>query len=260
MIEIQKGDCLERIKTLNDNSIDAIITSPPYNYDLQYSSYEDNQKWEDYFSWLDTLWKECFRVLKDGGRLMVNIQPNWAEYMPTHHIISQHILNIGFKWKSEILWEKNNYNCGYCTWGSWKSPAHPYMKYTWEFVEIFVKNDYKHYGDTQNIDITADEFKSWTTAKWSIAPEHRMKEFNHPAMFPEELPTRLLKLFTYKHDTILDPFMGTGTTGVCCVKNDRNFIGFELDDNYFITATNRIHKEIENNKFKEEQLFEENNE
>lgn len=246
---------MELIKSIEDDSIDAIITSPPYNFDLEYTSYEDNRKWEEYFGWLDSLWKESFRVLKNGGRLIINIQPNWKDYMPTHSILTTRIMDIGFKWKSEILWEKNNYNCGYCTWGSWQSPASPYMKYTWEFIEVFVKGDYKHSGNKEDIDITADEFKEWVTAKWSIAPEMKMKDYGHPAMFPEELPRRLMKLFTYQNDTILDPFMGCGTTGAVCVKNNRNFIGFELDGEYFNTAKQRIDNEIEINKYNKADLF-----
>lgn len=252
---IKNGDCIELIKDVESASVDAIITSPPYNYNLDYSQYDDKKAWEDYFEWLDTLWVEAYRVLKVGGRLIINIQPNWKEYMPTHHIITTRIMRIGFKWKSEILWEKNNYNCGYCTWGSWQSPASPYMKYTWEFVEVFVKDEYKHDGNKEDIDITGDEFKEWVTAKWSIAPEMRMKEYEHPAMFPEELPRRLMKLFTYQNDTILDPFMGCGTTGAVCVKNNRNFIGFELDEKYFNKAKDRINAELEIAKYNRVKLF-----
>lgn len=254
-VKLFNGDCMELIKDVGDNSVDAVITSPPYNFDMGYSDYDDNKKWEEYFRWLKSLWVECYRILKDDGRLIINIQPNFKEYIPSHHIITTDCLSIGFKWKGEILWEKNNYNCGYCTWGSWKSPAMPYLKYTWEFVEVFVKKDYKHIGNSEDIDITADEFKEWVTAKWSIAPENRMKEFGHPAMFPEKLPERLIKLFTYKHDLILDPFMGTGTTGAVCVDNERDFIGFELDTNYFDIATNRINERIEQAKYKKDDLF-----
>lgn len=254
-VDIRNGDCIELIKTIEDSTVDAVITSPPYNFGLEYGEYSDEKEWGRYFDWLDTLWKECFRVLKCGGRLIINVQPNWKEYTPTHHILSTRILNLGFKWKSEILWEKNNYNCGYCTWGSWASPASPYMKYTWEFIEVFVKEDYKHYGSKEDIDISGDEFKDWVTAKWSIAPEIRMKEFEHPAMFPEELPRRLMKLFTYKNDTILDPFMGCGTTGAVCVKNNRNFIGFELDEKHFAKAKSRIDHELEIARYERSDLF-----
>lgn len=254
-VTLKQGDCIDLIKSIESESIDAVITSPPYNYDLGYSEYEDNKVWDEYFNWLDELWVECLRVIKPGGRLIINIQPNWKEYIPTHSILTSRIIDLGFKWKSEILWEKNNYNCGYCTWGSWASPASPYMKYTWEFVEVFVKGDYKHDGEKENIDISGDEFKEWVTAKWSIAPEMNMKDYGHPAMFPEELPRRLMKLFTYRNDTILDPFMGCGTTGAVCVKNKRNFIGFELDEQYFNTAKQRIDREIEISKFCKEELF-----
>lgn len=242
-LDLRQGDCLTLIKDLKDASVDAVITSPPYNYDMNYSFYDDRKLWDEYFDWLDKLWVELYRVLKPDGRLIVNIQPNWSDYVPTHHILTTRIMNIGFKWKAEILWEKNNYNCGYCTWGSWKSPSMPYMKYTWEFVEVFVKRDYKHIGKKEDIDITGNEFKQWVTAKWNIAPETNMKKYNHPAMFPEELPRRLIKLFTYKNDVVLDPFMGVGTTGVACIKNDRDFIGFELDENYFKVAKERIGQE-----------------
>lgn len=240
MIDLRKGDCLEVLKEINDKTVDCILTSPPYNFNMEYGEYEDNKKWNDYFEWLQTVWRECYRVLKKGGRLIVNIQPLFSSYIPSHHIISKGLMDIGFKWKAEILWEKNNYNCKYCSWGSWKSPAAPYLKYTWEFIEVFCKEDYKHTGEKENIDISADEFKKFVVAKWSFAPERNMKKYNHPAMFPEELPYRCLKLFTYKNDIVLDPFMGAGTTGLVCKKLKRNFIGIEIDENYYNTAKNRI--------------------
>ena len=101
-------------------------------------------------------------------------------------------------WKGEILWEKNHYNCKFTAWGSWKSPSSPYLKYTWEFLEIFCKGDLKKSGDSKNADIDADSFKEWVSAKWSIAPERNMGKFKHPAMFPEELANRVLKLFSFK--------------------------------------------------------------
>lgn len=240
MIDLRHGDCLDVLKTLDDSSIDCVLTSPPYNFDIDYNSYDDKIAWDNYFDWLDKVWRECYRVLKDDGRLIVNIQPSWSDYQPTHHIISQRVLEIGFKWKGEIIWEKNNYNCKVTAWGSWKSPSSPYLKYTWEFIEVYYKKDMKKSGKEEDIDISADEFKEWVLAKWSMAPEQNMKDYGHPAMFPLELPVRCLKLFTFKNDTILDPFMGTGTTGVACKMLNRNFVGIELDENYFKTAEDRI--------------------
>ena len=110
--------------------------------------------------------------------------------------------------EGEILWEKNNYNCKYTAWGSWKSPSSPYLKYTWEFVEVFCKGDLIKKGDPSRADIDADSFKEWVIAKWSIAPERRMREFDHPAMFPEELAKRVMLLFSFSGDVVLDPFAG----------------------------------------------------
>jgi len=239
MIELYNEDCLTRLDSLIDSGVkvDAILTSPPYNFGIDYGDYKDDKDFSEYFNWLDICFDKFIKILKSSGRFIINIQPMFSSYQPTHHIISSMLLKKGLLWKGEILWEKNNYNCAYTAWGSWKSPSSPYFKYTWEFIEIFCKDDYKKDGNKEDIDITANEFKQWVYAKWSIAPEHT--DF-HPAPFPEELPRRLLKLLTYKHDLILDPFMGSGTTGVVCKELDRNFIGIELDKKYFDVAEERI--------------------
>ena len=238
--QIYNIDCLQGLKQIDDNSIDLIFTSPPYNFGMNYSEYDDKKKWNEYFAWLNKVWIECKRVLKSGGRLCVNIQPLFSDYIPSHHIISNQLLSLGLLWKGEILWEKNNYNCKYTAWGSWKSPSSPYLKYTWEFIEIFCKDKLKKKGLKENIDITGDEFKQWVLAKWSIAPEKRMKEYAHPAMFPEELVSRILKLFSYKDDIILDPFNGAGTTTKVAHKLGRRYIGLDIDEQYCETARNRL--------------------
>jgi site-specific DNA-methyltransferase (adenine-specific) len=138
------------------------------------------------------------------------------------------------------VWEKNNYNAKYTAWGSWKSPSMPYLKYTWEFIEVFDKETHKKTGDRNAIDITDTEFKEWVVGKWSFPPEIRMKDFNHPAMFPEELPRRLLKLFSYQGDIVLDPFNGAGTTTLVSWKLRRRFIGIDISPEYCEKALARI--------------------
>jgi len=234
------GDSEEVLKKIPDSSIDIIITSPPYNFGLEYDNINDAIYWEEYFNKLNRIWVECKRILIPGGRICVNIQPLFSDYIPTHHIISKQLLDLGLLWKGEILWEKHNYNCKYTAWGSWKSPSMPYLKYTWEFIEIFAKDTHKKIGDPDKIDITAEEFKKWVYAKWSIAPEKNMKEFNHPAMFPEELVMRLLKLFSYRGDVVLDPFNGVGTTTVVAKKLNRKYIGIDISEEYCKTAQKRL--------------------
>lgn len=234
------GDSLELLKKFPDNSIDLIFTSPPYNFGLEYDSQDDARKWEHYFEKLFAIFDECIRVLKYGGRIVVNIQPLFSDYIPSHHMVSNFLISRRMIWKGEILWEKNNYNCKYTAWGSWKSPSNPYLKYTWEFVEIFAKGTLKKSGEPENADITGDEFKKWVVAKWSIAPERNMKEYKHPAMFPEELALRVIKLFSFAGDIVLDPFNGVGTTTAVAQKLGRKFVGIDISQEYCDIAQQRL--------------------
>ncbi len=234
------GDSEEVLKNFPENCIDLILTSPPYNFGLDYANHKDGIGWEDYFEKLFRVFDQCIRVLKYGGRIIVNVQPLFSDYIPIHHFISNYFTRNKLIWKGEILWEKHNYNCKYTAWGSWKSPSNPYLKYTWEFLEIFCKGDLKKQGDAKNADITADEFKKYVIAKWDIAPEGRMKDFGHPAMFPEELVNRVLKLFSYKGDVVLDPFNGVGTTTSVAKRLSRRFIGIDISEEYCKKAENRL--------------------
>jgi DNA modification methylase len=234
------GDSEFVLKQLPDNCIDLIFTSPPYNFGLDYENHQDGVDWEKYFEKLFSIFKECIRVLKYGGRIIVNVQPLFSDYVPIHHIISNFFMENKLIWKGEILWDKHNYNCKYTAWGSWKSPSNPYLKYTWEFLEIFCKGDLKHEGDDKMADITADEFKKWVYAKWDIQPEYNMKKYGHPAMFPEELVERGLKLFSFKGDIILDPFNGVGTTTAVAKRLSRNYLGIDISKEYCKKAEERL--------------------
>lgn len=242
--QIVCADSLKTLQSLPDNCIDLVFTSPPYNFGLDYSEDKNNDSmdWESYFSNLFEILEQCIRVLKYGGRFVINIQPLFSDYIPLHHFISNFIISKKLIWKGEIIWEKNNYNCKYTSWGSWKSPSSPYLKYIWEFLEVFCKGDLKMTNNSENIDITADDFKDWVYAKWSIAPERKMKEFGHPAIFPEELARRVLQLFSFKNDIILDPFNGVGTTCVVAKKFNRNYLGIDISKSYCEVANNRLSK------------------
>ncbi len=228
------------LQKLPNNCVDLVFTSPPYNFGLDYEDSNDDHNWDAYFKKLFRILDECIRVLKYGGRLIINVQPLFSDYIPSHHLISNYCIKKKLIWKGEVLWEKNNYNCKYTAWGSWKSPSNPYLKYTWEFIEIFCKGEMKKTGEKENIDISADEFKEWVVAKWSVAPERKMKKYDHPAMFPEALAERVLKLFSYKNDIILDPFNGAGTTTAVASKLNRRFLGIDTSEQYCSTATERL--------------------
>ena len=233
------------LKKLPDNCIDLVFTSPPYNFGLGYQESDqaangDATDWESYFAKLFRVFDECIRVLKYGGRIVVNVQPLFSDYIPSHHIISHYFMERRLIWKGEILWEKNNYNCKYTAWGSWKSPSSPYLKYTWEFLEVFCKGDLKKSGESAKADIDAASFKEWVLARWSIAPERRMQEFDHPAMFPEELARRVMLLFSFRGDTVLDPFAGVGTSCVAAQRNNRHFVGIDVASEYCAAARARL--------------------
>ena len=234
------GNSAETLKKLPDNCVDLVFTSPPYNFGLDYEENSDAADWESYFGQLFTVFDECVRVLTYGGRIIVNAQPLFSDYIPSHHIISNYFMRKRLIWKGEILWEKNNYNCKYTAWGSWKSPSNPYLKYTWEFLEVFCKGDLKKPGEPANADIRADQFKEWVVAKWSIAPERRMKDYGHPAMFPEELAKRAILLFSFRDDVVLDPFNGVGTTTAVAQRNGRRFLGIDIVPEYCATAKDRL--------------------
>ena len=238
--KIISGDSLTILKKLPDNCVDLVFTSPSYNFGLEYSDNADDHHWNKYFEQLFAIFDETIRVLKYGSRIIVNVQPLFSDYIPSHHIISNYFMSRKMIWKGEILWEKNNYNCKYTAWGSWKSPSSPYLKYTWEFLEIFSKGNLKHQGNIENIDITADEFKKFVVAKWSIAPEKDMKKYRHPAMFPKKLVEQALKLFSYKNDVILDPFNGVGTTTVVAKHFNRRYTGIDISQKYCDIAIQRL--------------------
>jgi len=238
------ADSEEFLKKIPDNSVDLIFTSPPYNFGIKYEEYNDEIKWEAYLDKLFRIFKECIRVLKYGGRIVVDVQPLFSDYIPIHHIISNFFMENKMIWKGEILWDKHNYNAKYTAWGSWKSPSNPYLKYTWEFLEIFYKGDLKHEGNSKKADITPDEFKKWVYAKWDIAPERNMKKFQHPAMFPEELARRVIKLFSFENDMVLDPFNGVGTTTKVAKELNRRYLGIDTSKEYSEKAKERL-KELE---------------
>ena len=240
MNQILHGDSEMVLQEFPDNCVDLVFTSPPYNFGLEYDRQEDADTWERYFEKLFAVLDQCIRVLKFGGRLIINVQPLYSDYIPSHHIISKFLMERKLIWKGEILWEKNNYNCKYTAWGSWKSPSSPYLKYTWEFIEVFCKGSLKKPGRQVDADISVEEFKKWVVGKWSVAPERKMKEFDHPAMFPEELARRVLLLFSFKGDVVLDPFAGTGTTCVVAKQNSRTFVGIDTSSKYCETALTRL--------------------
>jgi DNA modification methylase len=225
---------------VDNNSIALIITSPPYNLGLDYDKYTDNLSHSDYLKWTKNIWQECKRVLKKGGRLIINIAPTGiSNFVPIHIDFVNQCRDLGFIYRAEILWYKQTIR-NRTAWGSWKSPSNPHVLPSWEYVLVFHKDSPQLEGNNQKIDITAEEFKVWSDAHWYIPPETSRK--GHPAPFPEELIKRLIKFYSFQGDTVLDPFGGTGTTAFVAKKYGRNYIHIDISEDYNKIAQARLDK------------------
>ena len=237
------GDSLEVLKKLPDNCIDLIFTSPPYSFGKEYSEYDDSLTDEKYFEMLYKIFDECIRITKYGGRIAINVMPKYSTYVPTHFFIMQRMIERKMLWLNSIVWEKNQRACPNSCWGSYKSSSAPFMKHTYETIDIYAKGSIKKQKvDHKNCDdMTALEFSEFVrTGTWSIVPETQMKKYGHPAMFPKKLAYRVLKLYSAKGDMICDPFNGCGTTSLVAFETNRNYLGIDIDNEYCNKANERI--------------------
>ncbi len=222
---------------LPNNSVHLMITSPPYNVTKEY---DDNLTLEDYLILLKKVWKETHRVLVTGGRVCINIANLGRKpYIPLHSFIINDMLEIGFQMRGEIIWNKASSASPSTAWGSWLSAANPVLRDIHEYILIFSKDSFSHPSKGKESTIKKEEFLEWTKSVWTF-PAVSARKIGHPAPFPEELPNRLIKLYSFKHDVILDPFLGSGTTSLSAVKNDRNYIGYDTNEKYVELADNRV--------------------
>ena len=243
MISLIKGDCLAEMKGLND--VNLIVTSPPYNVNLGnnkykkdgYSEYDDNLPYDEYLSFMRKVFAICYEVLAKDGRMAINVGDGKNGSITTHADFITIAKRIGFIPITTIIWNKNN-TSNRCAWGSYLSAKAPSFPRGFEYILVFGKTKTREQKGVSTI--SKEEWVEYTNGLWTFAPEKKQKSFGHPAMFPLELPKRLIKMLTYEGDLVLDPFMGCGTTGVACAELKRDFIGVELDANYYKTAKERI--------------------
>ncbi len=234
------GDVLETLKEMPDNSVHLAITSPPYNVGKDYDNHNDKMDYQEYFKKKKKVWIETQRVLVQGGRFALNIAPTGIkDFIPIHHDFTNQMRKIGMKFRTEIIWYKQTM-LKRTAWGSFKSPANPHIVPSWEYILIFSKNGDRLDGSDRNADITKEEFMKFSDGMWYIPPETQRN--GHPAPFPEELIYRLIKFYSYKGNTVLDMFGGTGTVAVVSQKTGRNFIHIDISSEYCKTAEGRLAK------------------
>ena len=247
-MRLYNNDCLDAICHLEDGSIDLTITSPPYNVNLGknkynkngYDLYKDNQEHSAYISWLERIFWWLYSKLRKGARVCINIGDGKNGKVPTHSDIIQFMTKIGYLPFGTIIWYKGQVG-NRCAWGSFHSPSSPSFPKPFEYILIFAKESYK-LQTTGTTDLNKDEFIDWSLALWNIQPETQMKRIGHPAMFPTEIPYRLIKMLSWENSTVLDVFNGAGTTGVACQQLNRKYIGIELSERYCEISANRWKK------------------
>lgn len=242
-----------------DASVALVVTSPPYFAGKEYEeALGQGHVPADYFGYLGMLedvFRRCVQKLEPGGRIAINVANLGRR--PYRSLSSDIIImmqDLGLLLRGEIIWQKARGAAGSCAWGSFQSPANPVFRDLTERVIVASKGRFdraksraeraRHSELPSQVSLFKEEFMEATVDLWEIPPEMATR-VGHPAPFPVELPQRLIELYTYRGDLILDPFMGSGTTGIAAIRTERSYVGFDTDEDYVKAARRRCDDEHE---------------
>ncbi len=230
----------EDMSEIPDNSVHLMVTSPPYNVGKEY---ERGMTLIEYRKFLKRVFSEVYRVLVPGGRACINVANLGRKpYIPLHAFIIQDMMELGFLMRGEIIWDKGAGGLSSTAWGTWCSAKNPTLRDIHEYILVFSKDSFSRQKiDGKKDSISRDDFLELTRSIWRFPPESA-KKVGHPAPFPIELPLKLIKLYTFEGDVILDPFMGSGTTALAALMTNRYYIGYEINEEYVKLAEKRIKK------------------
>lgn len=227
----------EDMGELPDHSIHLMVTSPPYNVSKEY---DQDLTLDEYRDLLRQVFHETYRVLVTGGRACVNIANLGRKpYLPLHAWVIEDMLEIGFLMRGEIIWNKASSASPSTAWGSWLSASNPVLRDVHEYILVFSKDSFSRSRHERESTIIKDDFLTWTKSVWDF-PAVSARQVGHPAPFPEELPRRLIELYTFLDDVVLDPFCGSGTTCLAALKAKRHYIGYEINPEYLRLAKERL--------------------
>lgn len=241
----------EAMEELPDNSVHLMVTSPPYNVGKEY---DEDFTLEEYLRFLKRVWAEVYRVLVPGGRACINVANLGRKpYLPLHAFIVKDWLELGGLMRGEIIWDKGSSSSPSTAWGTWASAANPILRDVHEYILVFSKGRFGR----QNIHkrkstISREEFLEFTKSVWAFPAEPAHK-VGHPAPFPVELPYRLIQLYTFAGEVVLDPFMGSGQTAIAALKTGRHYLGYEINEEYVELAERRVKDFLA--EFKSPRLF-----
>jgi site-specific DNA-methyltransferase (adenine-specific) len=243
LVTIHRADSTH-LDPLPDESVDLVVTSPPYNLDVSYAGYQDAMPYGRYLEWVAEWAGALRRVARSGGRACINIpldsnkggkQAVYADYVEVFR-------RVGWHYQTTIVWNEQNISRR-TAWGSWKSPSAPFVTAPVEMVPVFYKDEWRRERNGRQGDVTRDEFLEWTLGVWQF-PGENPRRVGHPAPFPPELPRRLLKLYSFVDDIVLDPFLGSGTTAVVAKSLGRRCIGIDASEEYCRIAAERCAREV----------------
>lgn len=237
-INLINQDNLTYLRGQPDAAYDMVLTSPPYNINIDYQGYNDQATESDYWQHIESVLTESYRCLRPAGRMAINIMPNSQINMPTHSRITALLESLGAVWITEIIWDKGGVNRWFPR-GTYGSAVKPWFQHSFEYIVVVGKGSSRREAPGPG-DLTNTEYTRWTTPMWRIQPETAMKRWGHPAMFPEELVLRLLKLFSWPGDHILDPWGGAGTTALVARQNNRLATSIEQSAQYHSIAQGRL--------------------
>jgi len=228
----------EKMEELPDNSVHLMVTSPPYNVGKEY---DENLTLNEYREFLKRVWSEVKRVLVPGGRACINIANLGRKpYIPLHAFLIEDMLDLGFLMRGEIIWNKASSGSPSTAWGTWLSAKNPILRDIHEYILVFSKSSFaRDLIENKKSTISKEEFLEFTKSVWTFSAEPATK-VGHPAPFPVELPYRLIQLYTFEKEVILDPFMGSGQTAIAAIKTHRHYIGYETNQEYIELAQRRI--------------------
>ncbi len=232
----------ESMSEIPSGSVHLMVTSPPYNAN---KDYDEDLSLPEYLDFLRNVFTETYRVLVPGGRACINLANLGRKpYIPLTSHIALLMQEIGFIMRGEIIWDKGASSTSSTAWGSWQSASNPILRDVHEYILIFSKGDYKRHltkeeKEVKKSTIGRDEFLDWTKTIWQMNAESA-RRVGHPAPFPLELPHRLIQLYSFETDVVLDPFMGSGTTAMAALRSGRKFVGYEIVEEYVALAERRI--------------------
>jgi site-specific DNA-methyltransferase (adenine-specific) len=234
------NDDLFATKKIAENSVDLVVTSPPYNVDIQYNTHNDRITYGEYLEFSARWMERCYGWLRPEGRFCLNIplDKNKGGQQSVGADLTTIAKETGFSYHATIVWNEGNISRR-TAWGSWLSASAPFVIAPVELIVVLYKDSWKKTGGTRESDITREEFMAWTNGLWTFNGESK-KKIGHPAPFPVELPLRCVKLFSFVGDIVLDPFMGSGTTLVAARRCRRSGIGVDIDPRYCEIAQGRI--------------------